>query len=154
MHMIIFILQSNTLVCFMSQPNHWMLDVLNNITQLNHAEMNTAASLHIKRTSVSPDSAHITVADNSRHFDPASHLNVVRATSTTGPLKIIIISWAVDIMNCDNALLVPCPTVKMFYYVGGYSHMAHWNFLIKVNQTRMTKGLRETTLDHSNYRYN
>jgi len=129
--MIIFILQTNALVCFMSQPNHRKLDVLNTITQLKSYRDEHRCLFAFKVNPQRSDSAHITVVSNSRHFGPESDLNVVRATSTTGPLKIIIISRLVGIMNCDNALLAPCLTVETFYYLGGYYHTAHWNFLIK-----------------------
>ncbi len=94
-------------------------------------------SLHIKRTL-----RVLTALILLWHFDPASHLNVARATSTAGLLKIIIISRAVDIMNCDNALPAPCPTVKMFYYMGGYSH---WNF----NKSKSDKNDKRAARDHT-----
>lgn len=97
---------------------------------------------------LSSDSAHIPVLSNSRHFHPESYLNVVRATSTTGLLKIIIISRLVGIMNCDNALLAPCLTVETFYYLGGSYHTAHWNFLIKGKSDKNDKrAVRD--LDHT-----
>lgn len=108
----------------MSQPNHWKPDMLNTITPLKSYRDEYRCLFAYKVNPPSCDSAHITAVRSSRRFDPASHLDVVQVTSATAPLKIIIISRAVDIMNCDNALLAPSPTVKTFYNVG-YSLTDH-----------------------------